>query len=146
LLTRSESQTSFGRAALSALLSSALLFFASPGTMALPQLAWLALVPLFWGLDGQPPRRAALIGLICGLAYYLPLLYWIVIVLATYGQVPPHIAVLALVFLALYMSCYLAGFAFLCAKTRPRLPLLIFAPACWVALDLIRSLLFTGFP
>lgn len=146
LFPRSDSHTPFGRGALLALLSSTLLFFASPGALALPQLAWLALVPLFWSLDNQPPRRAALLGLICGLAYYLPLLYWIVIVLATYGQVPLPIAVLALVFLALYMSCYLALFAFLCAKTGPRLPLLVFAPACWVALDLIRGMLFTGFP
>ncbi len=146
LLPRSESASHFGRACLLALLTSALLLTASPGVFALPQLAWLALIPLFWGLHNQPPRRAALLGLICGLAYYLPLLYWIVIVLATYGQVPVPIAVLALVFLALYMSCYLAGFAFFCAKTGPRLPLLVFAPACWVALDLIRGLLFTGFP
>ena len=146
LLPRSEGQGHFGRAALLALLASALLFLASPGTNALPQLAWLALVPLFWSLHGQPPRRAALLGLICGLAYYLPLLYWIVIVLATYGQAPVPIAVLALVLLALYMSCYLAAFAFLCAKTEKRLPLLVFAPACWVALDLIRGRLFTGFP
>jgi len=104
LFPHSGSQTPFGRAALLALLSSTLLFFASPGNLALPQLAWLALVPLFWSLDNQPPRRAALLGLICGLAYYLPLLYWIVIVLATYGQVSLPIAVLALVFLALYMS------------------------------------------
>ena len=142
----SESHGHFGKAALLTLLSSALLFFASPGGSALPQLAWLALIPLFWGLHNQPPRRAALLGLICGLAYYLPLLYWIVIVLATYGQVPVPIAVLALVFLAFYMSCYLAAFAFLCAKTESRLSLLVFAPACWVALDLIRARLFTGFP
>jgi len=146
LLPPSEGESHFGRACLLALLASALLLSASPGIFALPQLAWLALVPLFWGLNNQPPRRAALLGLICGLAYYLPLLYWIVIVLATYGQVPVPIAILALVFLALYMSCYLAGFAFLCAKAEPRLPLLVFAPACWVALDLIRGLLFTGFP
>ena len=136
----------FGKAALLALLSSALLFLASPGSFALPQLAWLALAPLFWGLDGQPPRRAALLGLICGVAYYLPLLYWIVIVLATYGQVSLPIAVLALIFLAFYMSCYLAIFAFFCAKTGQRLSLLVFAPVCWVALDLVRARLFTGFP
>lgn len=146
LSPHSENTISFGRACLLALLTSVLLFSASPGALALPQLAWLALVPLFWGMSTQSPRRAALLGLICGIAYYLPLLYWIVIVLATYGQVPLPIAVLALFFLALYMSCYLAAFAYLCAKTGPRFPLLVFAPACWVALDLIRSLLFTGFP
>ena len=146
LAPRSEDAGHFGMACLLALLTSALLLSASPGIIALPQLAWLALVPLFWSLHNQPPRRAALLGLICGLAYYLPLLYWIVIVLATYGQVPLSIAVLALVLLALYMSGYLALFAFLCAKTGPRLSLLVFAPACWVALDFIRGWLFTGFP
>jgi apolipoprotein N-acyltransferase len=146
LVPRSERAGHFGMACLLALLTSALLLSASPGIITLPQLAWLALVPLFWSLKNQPPRKAALLGLICGLAYYLPLLYWIVIVLATHGQVPLPIAVLALVLLALYMSGYLALFAFLCAKTGPRLSLLVFAPACWVALDLLRGLLFTGFP
>jgi len=146
LSPHTESTISFGRACLLALLTSTLLFSASPGVLALPQLAWLALVPLLWAIENQPPRRAALLGLICGIAYYLPLLYWIVIVLATYGQVPLPIAVLALFFLALYMSCYLAAFAYLCAKTESRFPALVFAPACWVALDLIRGLLFTGFP
>lgn len=146
LFPRSNNQGHFGWSCLLALLTSALLLSASPGSIALPQLAWLALVPLFWGLAGQTPRRAALLGLICGFAYYLPLLYWIVIVLATYGQVSLPIAVLALVLLALYMSCYLAAFAFFCAKTGSHLSLLVFAPACWVALDLIRGRLFTGFP
>lgn len=144
--THSDSHGHFGKAALLALLSSALLSFASPGTQALPQLAWLALIPLFLALAGQSPRRAAFLGLICGLAYYLPLLHWIIIVLSTYGQVPLPIALLALFFLALYMSCYLATFAFFCSKTKGSLSLLVFAPACWVALDLLRGLLFTGFP
>jgi apolipoprotein N-acyltransferase len=146
LFPRSQREHHFGKGCLLALLTSALLWAASPGIPALPQLAWLALVPLFWSLNNQSPRRAALLGLICGLAYYLPLLYWIVIVLANFGEVPLPIAVLALFLLALYMSGYLALFAFLCAKTRGRIPLLIFAPACWVALDLIRGMLFTGFP
>ena len=146
LFPQPEKAKHFGTACLLALLSSALLFAASPGSLALPQLAWLALVPLFWSLNNQPPRRAALLGLICGLAYYLPLLSWIIIVLATYGQVPAPIAALALILLALYMSCYPAAFAFLCAKPSPNLPLLVFAPACWVALDLLKGLLFTGFP
>ncbi len=146
LFPRSENASHFGKGCLLALLTSGLLLTASPGVIALPQLAWLALLPLLWSLHNQRPRRAALLGLISGLAYYLPLLYWIVIVLATYGQVPLPIAVLALFFLALYMSCYLAGFAFLCAKTGGRFSLLIFAPVCWVALDLIRGHLFTGFP
>ncbi|MGV1099565.1 apolipoprotein N-acyltransferase [Thiovibrio sp. JS02] len=130
-----------------ALASSALLFFASPGEQGgLPLLAWVALLPLFIRLPRHTPGQAAALGLLCGLAYYGPLLYWIVIVLATYGEVPLLLACLALFFLAVYMSCFLAAFSFLCAGFSRTLPLLVAAPVLWVGLDLVRSLLFTGFP
>lgn len=131
---------------LAAVSSGILLFLAAPGPFSLPWLAWLALVPLLLGLAGRSPRQAALLGLVCGLAYYLPLLHWIVIVLATYGQVPFPIALLALFLLALYMSFYLAAFAFFCARTSGHIPVLFFAPACWTALEFVRGFLFSGFP
>jgi len=129
-----------------AILSGLLLFAASPGPASLPWLAWLALVPFFFALAGQSPGRAALMGLVCGLAYYLPLLPWIITVLSTYGQVPMPVAVLALVLLALYMSAYFAAFAWCLARLAGRPFLLFLAPACWVGLELIRGFLFTGFP
>ena len=128
------------------LLTSCLLFLASPGIFSFSQLAWIALIPLLWAIRGCSFKQAALLGLICGLFYYLPLLHWIITVLSTYGQVPLPLAALALILLALYMSCYLALFAGFCVLLPPKLPLLFTAPFCWVALDFIRSKLFTGFP
>lgn len=135
-----------GRSCAVALLSSGLLWLASPGSFSLPLLAWIALVPLFWRLQYHRPGQAALIGLLCGFAWHLPLLGWIIIVLSTHGEVPLAISLLALFLLSLYMGCYLAVFAFLCAKSAGRIPFLVAAPILWVALDFLRSWLFTGFP
>jgi len=147
LPVRKENRGRLGLSCALALLSSALLLLASPGESAtLPLAAWFALTPLLYRLAGHSPRQAALLGLICGLAYYGPLLRWIIIVLATYGEVPLALAGLALFFLTCYMSCYLALFAFLCAWVSKKIPLLVAAPILWVSLDLIRSMLFTGFP
>lgn len=129
-----------------ALLSSALLWLSSPGGFSVPLLAWFALVPLFLGLQCHPPKRAALIGLLCGFAWHLPLLGWVIIVLSTHGEVPLAVALLALCLLSLYMGSYVAAFSFLCAKSAGRIPLLVSAPVLWVALDFLRARMFTGFP
>ena len=76
---------------------------------------------------------------------YLPLLSWIITVLATYGQVHPGVAATALLLLALYMAGYLALFS-RWYSMAPAHHLLWFAPALWVGLDVLRGWLFAGFP
>lgn len=129
-----------------ALLSSLLLFAASPGQWALAPLAWIALVPLLLACRGLSPQRSARLGLVCGLAYYLSLIYWIIIALGRYGGLPLWLTVPALVGLALYMALYLAVFAAFTSWAAARLPLVWVVPLAWVGLDLVRCRLFTGFP
>ena len=130
-----------------AVLSGILLFLASPGTFSFAPCAWVALVPLFLAIQqASSPRKAAFIGLVCGAVYYISLLYWIVIVLGTYGYLHWSISTLALLLLSLYMSCYLALFAYGLKWTLPVFPPVFSAPLLWVALDLVRGRLFTGFP
>ena len=122
-----------------------LLYAASPGAGGPAALSWIALVPLFLSLHGTRPKIAAQLGLACGLAFYLPLLAWIVTVLSTYGKVHVAVALLALGLLALYMALY----PMLLAWTLSRMPQrfhLWFAPVLWVGLDELRAHLFTGFP
>ena len=75
--------------------------------------AWLALVPLLSAITrkGVSPRQAGLLGLCCGMVFYPLLLYWIVIVLGRYGDLPLWISGPAMLLLAFYMSLYLGAFA-----------------------------------
>ncbi|MDT8335000.1 MAG: hypothetical protein RQ753_04825, partial [Desulfurivibrionaceae bacterium] len=137
-----------GKQIIAALISGLLLLAASPGFTELAPLAWLALVPLLYAISGRDtsPRGSAILGLICGMAYYPALLSWITIVLGRYGGLPPWLSITALLLLALYMSLYLAAFAALSCHLQKRYSLIWVAPITWVAMDFLRGRLFTGFP
>lgn len=127
--------------------SGSLLFLSSPGAAELWPLAWIALVPLMLVLPGESPARAARLGLAAGLFYFVPLLYWILIVLAVYGHLAWWLSIPALLLLSLYMALYTAVFTAGCSwALRRGLPLLWVAPPLWVALDFIRGRLLSGFP
>ncbi len=138
----------FGRQILAAVLSGLLLALASPGQITFSPAAWLALIPLFYAICQRDttPRSAAIIGLVAGITYYPLLLYWIVIVLGRYGGIPLWGAVPAMLLLALYMSLYLAAFSLLTRRLQGKFSLIWSAPVAWVAMDYLRSWLFTGFP
>lgn len=125
-----------------------LLFLASPGLSGFAPLAWLALVPLLATLanPAMTNGKAARLGLTAGMVYYPLLIYWIVYVLAQYGNLPLWAAVPLLILLALYMSLYLAVFSVLAAQLRGKDCLVWLAPTIWVGLDWLRGWLFTGFP
>ncbi|MFO7607537.1 MAG: apolipoprotein N-acyltransferase [Desulfurivibrionaceae bacterium] len=137
-----------GKQLIAALISGLLLLAASPGFAGLSPLAWLALVPLLYAISDRDtsPLTGALLGLICGLAYYPALISWITVVLGKYGGLPLWLSIPALLLLASYMSLYLAGFAALCCHLQKRYPLIWVAPITWVAMDFLRGWLFTGFP
>ena len=120
-----------------------------PGGGEIWPLLFLALVPLLFGIQTGSPRQAALCGLVAGLGHFLLLLYWIVIVLGTYGGLAWYFSIPALLFLALYMGLYFslfAAFARIIFTIFPGVAALWLLPALWVGLDWLRSVLFTGFP
>jgi apolipoprotein N-acyltransferase len=131
-----------------ALGSSLLLFLSFPGAAGFWPLAWVALVPLLWAVRDTEPGKAAKLGLLTGMVHYVSLLYWIVIVLGKYGNLAWWISVPGLLLLALYMSCYLALFSAAISWVWKKQPSLVvwFGPFIWVALDYVRSFLFSGFP
>jgi len=127
------------------LLSSLLLWLSSPGP-GLSFCAWFALVPLLAGCARVAPQKAALLGFVSGLLYYLLLIYWVVISLGTYGHLPWWLCGLALLLLCAYMSLYLAFFCAACSWSMQAVAPVWSAPLLWVALDFVRGLLFSGFP
>lgn len=137
-----------------AILSGVLLIFIFPTVIFgyhfpnLGILAWIALVPLFLAIRDENPKSAFGLGLLTGLISFLGLLYWIMFLS------PPNI-LLALAFLigllvlAFYLALYIALFCFLfnlCLRFTVYGLRFIAAPCLWVALEYIRSILFSGFP
>ena len=130
-------------------------FAASSGlllTLACPKsglfwLAWCALVPLLWALRNISPRNGFYLGFCSGLTHYLTLVYWLVPAIKNYGHLPLYLSLVVLFLLAAYLALYLAVFSTTVIRlgSTPVL-FLVLIPCLWVALEYLRSLLFTGFP
>jgi apolipoprotein N-acyltransferase len=112
-------------------------------------LGWVALAPLLaLAVTAGPPRRAFAEGWVAGLAFFLPLLRWLTHTMTTFSTMGPTLAVLVLVGLAGYLALFWGGIAWALAWLRVRLGAwtLWLAPALWVAAELARTYLLSGFP
>ncbi len=114
-------------------------------------LAFVALGPLFLALEGSRPAQAAWLGYASGLSFYLATLWWVLHTMTTYGRMPRPLSLVALLLLAGILAAYTAGFAWLLAAGRDRLTIpLALEPLCaaglWVAMEVLRGSLFSGFP
>jgi apolipoprotein N-acyltransferase len=112
-------------------------------------LGWVALAPvLALGATARTPRQALLEGWTAGLAFFLPLLRWLTHTMTTFSTLTPVPAALVLVALAAYLALYWGGVTWALAWVRARLGAgtLWLAPAIWVAAELGRTHLLSGFP
>jgi apolipoprotein N-acyltransferase len=140
-----------------ALLSGVLLALSFP-RVGHPAFAGVALVPQLVALSGwqgrpgrlpgQPPHRAATMGLLAGLVYFVGTVYWTSEVVATFGGLSTSLALLAMLLLAAYLALFPAITAVILARliTRGGVAALFFAPGAWVATEFFRGYLFGGFP
>ncbi len=110
--------------------------------------AWLALIPMFWGLRDAKATQGFSIGLIAGLSHYLTLLYWLIGTMTHYGQLSALVSVSLLLLLCLYLALFWAVFSYLCCRFwyRPNVGFFFFIPILWTALEYVRTYLLTGFP
>ncbi len=140
-----------GRAPLLALASGTLLALAFPRWDGFP-LAWIALVPLLFALDGQPARRRFILGWLCGMVYFAGTLWWVTISMSHYGGLHEAVSGLLMLLLAAYLSIYVGLWGWLCGAALRQDPLhsiwarRLFPPALWTALEYARAHLLTGFP
>jgi apolipoprotein N-acyltransferase len=113
-----------------------------------PALAWVALAPLLVALYRQPLRRAFALGWTTGVVYFIGTLYWITHVMSTFGGLHFVVAILVNGLLVAYLALYPTLFAVITARLTvaggPRA--LLLAPCVWVATELGRTYVFTGFP
>ena len=111
-------------------------------------LAWFALVPLFYSIEGKGFYHSFILGFLTGVISFLGILYWIIVAVHTYGNVPLIPSGFILLLLVVYLSLYIGAFSFITRFIQIRLGLqtVLFTPLLWVALEYLRSLLLTGFP
>ena len=111
-------------------------------------LALLALAALVRALAAAGPRRAALLGWAFGVGWLCAGVWWLFISMYRYGQLPALLAAAAVLALCAALSLYLALAAALFARWR-RGRASVDAPlfaALWLAAELARARLLTGFP
>jgi apolipoprotein N-acyltransferase len=112
-------------------------------------LAWIALVPLLFALDGAATwKRALALGVVAGLAYFYAGVWWVNHAMTSFGGVPFALALVALTLLVLFMAAHwgLAAAASWVVRRRLGWPWWAHLPLAWVATELLRNYLFTGFP
>jgi apolipoprotein N-acyltransferase len=109
--------------------------------------SWVALIPLFLALRDRTNKQAFAFGCVCGVVHYLGTLYWMYYALHLYGGIPASLAMVVVFFPCAYLALYLGCFA-LIARAWLAYPLLwvLGLPCVWVALELVRAHLLTGFP
>jgi apolipoprotein N-acyltransferase len=106
--------------------------------------AWFALVPLFMVMDKQPFRT----GFLAGMGFFGLVLYWLNIVMTTYGRLHPLLSVVAYLMLVAYLSLFFGAATWAACRCKEKLGLstIITLPVFWVALEFVRSFLLSGFP
>jgi len=111
-------------------------------------LAWIALVPLHWALDGKSKAEAFWIGWLSGTIAFTGMMAWVVTTMNTFGKVPLVISygimLLLTIYLGLYVGLYSAGAVWF-RTLIPRYGLFA-VPCLWVTLELIRTYALSGLP
>jgi apolipoprotein N-acyltransferase len=113
----------------------------------LSYLAWIALAPLAYAACDLKPGKAFTLGWVAGLIAHLGLLYWLVVTFSA-AHLSPFLGVLCLILLATYLGLFWGMWSWFVSLTNgssPHIAALSWA-AAWVALEYLRTHLFSGFP
>jgi apolipoprotein N-acyltransferase len=111
-------------------------------------LAWVVLVPLHLAVEEVPPRRAFWLGWLAGVVGFAGTMSWVVTAMNQYGKMPLVAAYAVMGLLVTYLGLYTALYALAVTWIRRALPVvgLWSAPVIWVALEWVRTHLFSGLP
>ncbi|PNU20909.1 apolipoprotein N-acyltransferase [Geothermobacter hydrogeniphilus] len=106
--------------------------------------AWFGLLPLLLTGERRPFRNGWLAG--CG--FFALVLYWLNIVMTTYGRLEPLLSLAAYLLLVTYLSLYwgLAWWGSCKLRERLGLPHVFSLPLLWTGLEYLRGHLLSGFP
>jgi apolipoprotein N-acyltransferase len=129
-------------------LSGVLLFAAFP-RLNWNLLVWVACLPLLLAVLREPrPARGFLLGYTAGAVFLTGSCYWFVGVMERYGGLSPVLAYGVLVLFVVVFSAFFGAFGLVESwVARASIPTaLVLAPFLWVAMEVARTYLITGFP
>jgi apolipoprotein N-acyltransferase len=106
--------------------------------------AWFAFIPLFLVMHRRPFRS----GFAAGVGFFAPVLYWLNIVMTTYGRMHPFFSLAAYLMLVCYLALFFGAVTWAACRLREKSghSVLLTLPVLWVALEFLRSFLLSGFP
>ncbi|MBP7866953.1 MAG: apolipoprotein N-acyltransferase [Acidobacteria bacterium] len=129
--------------------SALFLVLSFPGFSLWP-MAWVALVPLLWGLTKCRGKLGGFfIGFWAGVLFFAGLLYWMPAAMIAYGRLSPLAAALVLLAACAVLAPFFGFFtlALHLAARRFGIRAYLLAPFAWVAAEFARNhLAVTGFP
>jgi apolipoprotein N-acyltransferase len=107
-------------------------------------LAWLGLLPLILVMQGRPFKS----GFVAGMVFFAASLYWLNIVMTTYGHLSLGVSFVLYLSLAAYLALYwgAATWASCRLKEFRGYSVAVTLPVFWVALEFLREFALTGFP
>ncbi len=111
--------------------------------------AWFGLVPALLALRAaRGAGEAALLGLVAGLAAFYATIYWVSHAMTAFGGLSQGVAFVGLTALVLFMAAHwMAAFwATFTIRSRTGWPAWVVLPPVWVATELSRNYLLTGYP
>ena len=111
-------------------------------------LAWVALVPLFYVIEGESMRRVFGWAYLQGFASYVVQLYWIPIPLHDFADVRMEFAIFPMLALAgiVAVNTAVAIWAGEFVARRTRIPAVVTMPVAWTAIEWFRTYVPVGFP
>jgi apolipoprotein N-acyltransferase len=111
-------------------------------------LAWVALVPLFYAIEGERMRRVFWWAYLQGFASYVVQFYWIPIPLHDFADVRMEFAIFPMLLLAgiVAINTAIAIWAGEFLARRIRIPAVVTMPVAWTAVEWIRTYFPIGFP
>lgn len=122
------------------------LFLSFPDFTLAP-LSWISLIPLLIAVHKKSPSHSFILGWFSGSVAYLGILYWVNIVMTTYGHLPVAVSLILHILLSLYLGLYVGVSIWLTRVADQRGFSPAFSlPLVWVAGEYVRSFALTGFP
>ena len=112
-------------------------------------LPMFSLVLLFWlWQQAESPRASFWLGFYFGLGFFSTGVGWLYVALNEFGNMPPALALLAMLLFAAFIALFpaLAGYFQAKLPVAKWLRLCLLMPVVWVSEELVRGYLFTGFP